>query len=336
MPSLVEARLLVLGASDTGKSTFMKQMRYVFGDAFPAHERRRHLPHVRRNLLESLHKMVLAMDVLAVAYATPEARVAAGRFADMVPLEAFLHEDSPMDPSLVEETRAMWADQGVQEVFRRGNEYHLMTNADHFIASAPRILRDDYLPSVDDILRMRYPTHCSVTSTYDVGEMRMTMHDMGGQRGARGEWVTHFARPTAILFLASLAEFDQNVEEADREEKERKNRVHESLEIFETLLGYPPFHNTPVILLLNKADVFRKKITYHSLADYFPQYEGPAGDEAMGREYLSGLYEGLAVKHGRHYVSRFTEATNTEDFKAIFSFVKTHVSRNMISRGGLL
>lgn len=52
----------------------------------------------------------------------------------------------------------------------------------------------------------------------------MTMHDMGGQRGARGEWVTHFARPTAILFLASLAEFDQNVEEADREEKEVRAR----------------------------------------------------------------------------------------------------------------
>lgn len=54
--------------------------------------------------------------------------------------------------------------------------------------------------------------------------MRMTMHDMGGQRGARGEWVTHFSRPTAILFLASLAEFDQNVEEAELEEKEVRTR----------------------------------------------------------------------------------------------------------------
>lgn len=50
------------------------------------------------------------------------------------------------------------------------------------------------------------------------------MHDMGGQRGARGEWVTHFSRPTAILFLASLAEFDQNVEEAELEEKEVRTR----------------------------------------------------------------------------------------------------------------
>lgn len=63
---------------------------------------------------------------------------------------------------------------------------------------------------------------------------------------------------------------------------------------------------------------------------------GPEGDESTGREFLSSLYEGLAMKYGRHYVSRFTEATNTEDFKAIFSFVKTNVSMNMISRGGLL
>lgn len=73
----------------------------------------------------------------------------------MAPLEAFLLEDSPMDPSLVEETQVVWGDNGVQEVFRRGNEYHLMTNADHFITSAARILNDDYLPTIDDILRMR-------------------------------------------------------------------------------------------------------------------------------------------------------------------------------------
>lgn len=331
----VEARLLVLGASDTGKSTFMKQMRYVFGDTFPAHERRRHLPHIRRNLLESVHKLVKAMDTLTVPYSTTEAQDAARRFVDMAPLEVFLGDDSPMDPTLVEETLAVWADEGVQEVYRRGNEYHLITNAEHFITSAPRILHDDYLPSVDDILRMRYPTQCSVTTTYDVGEMRMTMHDMGGQRSARGEWVAHFARPTAILFLASLAEYDQRVEEAERE-GEAKNRVQESLDIFADLLAYPPFYNTPVILLLNKSDVFREKIARHSLAHYFPQYLGPDRDEDKGREFLSGLYEGLADRYGRHYVSRFTEATNTENFKTIFSFVKNHVSRNMISRGGLL
>lgn len=151
----VEARLLVLGASDTGKSTFMKQMRYVFGDSFPASERRRHLPYIRRNLLESVHKLVVAMDVLAVSYSTAAAQNAAQRFVDMAPLEAFLDDNSPMDPTLVEATQTLWADEGVQEVFRRGNEYHLLTNADHFITSAARILHCDYFPSIEDILRMR-------------------------------------------------------------------------------------------------------------------------------------------------------------------------------------
>ncbi|XP_045112488.1 guanine nucleotide-binding protein G(q) subunit alpha-like isoform X5 [Portunus trituberculatus] len=272
---------------------------------------------------------------------------AAERFVDMTALEAFFGDDSPMDLTLVEETQTLWEDEGVQEVFRRGNEYHLMTNADHFITSAARILHYDYLPTIDDILRMRYPTQCSVTTTYDVGEMRMTVHDMGGERSARGEWVGHFSRPTAILFLASLAEYDQQVEEAEREGEaalthtssslhQIKNRVQESLDIFDVVLKYPPFHNSPVILLLNKSDIFKKKIIYHSLAHYFPQYDGPDGDEDKGREFLSGLYEELAARHGRHYVSRFTEATNTENFNSIFSFVKNIVSRNIISRGGLL
>lgn len=65
-------------------------------------------------------------------------------------------------------------------------------------------------------------------------------------------------------------------------------------------------------------------------------FAGLEGDEDAGREFLSSLYESLAIKYGRLYVSRFTEATNTENFKAIFSFVKNNVSRNMISRGGLL
>ncbi|XP_042233514.1 guanine nucleotide-binding protein G(q) subunit alpha-like isoform X2 [Homarus americanus] len=329
-PAVPEARLLVLGASDTGKSTFMKQMRLVFGDEYPVPDRRRHQPHIRRNLLESVHRIIQAMDTFGITQATQEAQDAARRFTDLEPLEQFLEDDAIIDHQLVEQTQLLWADPMVQEVYIRGNEYHLMTNADYFITNAERILDDNYIPNVDDILRMRYPTRTSVTSTYDLGEMRMTMHDMGGQRSEREQWIKHDNNPTAILFLASLSEYDQNVEEIPE-----KNRVQESLDIFEDLLGYPPFETTPVILLLNKSDIFRSKIQYHALRDYFPEYDGPDGDEIEGRDFISRLYEKLAVRHRRHFVARFTEATNTENFRAIFTFIRSTVSRNMMGRGGL-
>ncbi|KAG0711523.1 Guanine nucleotide-binding protein G(q) subunit alpha [Chionoecetes opilio] len=131
-----------------------EQLVFVRGNMHLLGYKEVHLPHIRRNLLESMHKLVQAMDILSVPYSTTAAQDAAHRFVDITPLEAFLSDDSPMDSILVEETQAVWADEAVQQVFRRGNEYHLMTNAEHFITSASRILHDDYLPSIDDILRM--------------------------------------------------------------------------------------------------------------------------------------------------------------------------------------
>lgn len=329
----MEARVLVLGASDTGKSTFMKQMRYVFGDTYPIHDRRRHLPHIRRNLLESLHKMVRAMDSFGIAQASQEAREAAQRFSDMASLEQFLEEDATVDSLLVQQTQVLWADPGVKEVYMRGNEYHLLTNAGHFLSNAQEILGDNYLPTMDDIFRMRYPTRGAMTITYDLGEMQMTLHDMGGQRSERKDWINQLNNPTAILFLASLSEYDQTVEEET--EGLEKNRVQESLDIFTELLRYPPFVNVPVIVLLNKSDIFREKILYHSLKDYLPEYDGPEKNERAGREFIASLYEKLASTHSCHFFSRFTEATNTDNFITIFSYIKNHVSRIMIGQAGL-
>lgn len=71
---------------------------------------------------------------------------------------------------------------------------------------------------MDDILRMRYPTREVVTSVYQLDDMRMTLHDMGGQREERQQWERLITNPTAILFLASLSEYDQYVEEASEDE----------------------------------------------------------------------------------------------------------------------
>lgn len=62
---------------------------------------------------------------------------------------------------------------------------------------------------------MRYPTREAVTAVYDLDDMRVTLHDMGGQRTERQEWQKLMPNPTAILFLASLSEYDQSVEEAN-------------------------------------------------------------------------------------------------------------------------
>ena len=53
-----------------------------------------------------------------------------------------------------------------------------------------------------------------------------------------------------------------------------RNRLEESLEVFAEVLRYPGFSAVPVVLVLNKEDVFREKIRHSHLGHFFPDYEG--------------------------------------------------------------
>lgn len=70
-------------------------------------------------------------------------------------------------------------------------------------------------------------------------------------------------------FLVALSEYDQVLVECDNE-----NRMEESKALFRTIITYPWFTNSSVILFLNKKDLLEEKILYSHLADYFPEYDG--------------------------------------------------------------
>ena len=52
------------------------------------------------------------------------------------------------------------------------------------------------------------------------------------------------------------------------------NRMEESKALFETIITYPWFQKSSIVLFLNKKDILEEKITYSHLADYFPEYTG--------------------------------------------------------------
>lgn len=53
-----------------------------------------------------------------------------------------------------------------------------------------------------------------------------------------------------------------------------QNRMEESKALFKTIITYPWFQHSSVILFLNKKDLLEEKIMYSHLVDYFPDFEG--------------------------------------------------------------
>jgi hypothetical protein len=112
------------------------------------------------------------------------------------------------------------------------------------------------------------------------------MVDVGGQRSERRKWIHCFENVTSIMFLAALSEYDQVLVESDNEVIKKKkhksdlsklnfqNRMEESKALFRTIITYPWFTNSSVILFLNKKDLLEEKIMHSHLVDYFPEFDG--------------------------------------------------------------
>lgn len=72
-----------------------------------------------------------------------------------------------------------------------------------------------------------------------------------------------------MWILFRLGEYDQILFESDNE-----NRMEESKALFRTIITYPWFQHSSVILFLNKKDLLEEKIIYSHIVDYFPEYDG--------------------------------------------------------------
>jgi len=53
-----------------------------------------------------------------------------------------------------------------------------------------------------------------------------------------------------------------------------QNRLEESKALFRTIVTYPWFQNSSVMLFLNKKDLLEEKIGFSHLVDYFPEFDG--------------------------------------------------------------
>ena len=111
-----------------------------------------------------------------------------------------------------------------------------------------------------------------------------------------------------------------------------QNRMEESKALFKTIITYPWFQHSSVILFLNKKDLLEEKIMYSHLVDYFPEYDGklrflrcqirgvffhssnwsssgPKQDDKAARQFILQVYLAQNPDPDRMCYSHFTCAT---------------------------
>jgi len=308
-----ELKLLLLGTGESGKSTFIKQMRIIHGSGYSEDDKRSHIKLVFQNIYMAMNSMIRAMEALKIPYKIEKNE---SEYAKLIKAVDFENVTTLEEPHVIA-IKSLWSDPGIRECYDRRREYQLTDSAKYYLESIDRIATQNYLPTEQDVLRVRVPTTGIIEYPFMLENITFRMVDVGGQRSERRKWIHCFENVTSIMFLAALSEYDQVLVESDNE-----NRMEESKALFRTIITYPWFQNSSVILFLNKKDLLEEKIMHSHLVDYFPEYDGPKRDPQSAREFILKMYVDLNPDNDKIIYSHFTCATDTENIRFVFAAVK--------------
>lgn len=323
-----QIRILLLGTGESGKSTLIKQMRIIHGVGYSIAERSEFIDLILENIKSSMFTLLDAMNLLAISFAESANVINAEIF-----LNYFKQGELKLDSFTVQAIKELWCDKGVQKCYARRREFQLIDSAKYFLTEIDRIGSENYIPSEQDLLRSRLMTNTITEYPFKLDKYEFRMIDVGGQRSERRKWIHCFENVTSILFIASLAEYDLNLAEADT----IVNRMDESLALFTLLLDYNWFADTSFILFLNKRDLFEEKVLSDThLDDYFPEFTGPKRNVAAAAAFIQNKYEETAKEFDRNVFCHCTTATNTDNIKIVFCEVKNAILTKQLGEYQLL
>jgi guanine nucleotide-binding protein subunit alpha len=222
---------------------------------------------------------------------------------------------------------SLWQDMGVQKAVARGHEFALHDNLNFYFANIDRMFQPDWVPNDQDMLHARLRTTGITETVFELKDLTFRMMDVGGQRSERKKWIHCFEGVQCLLFMAALSGYDQCLVE-----DVNANQMHEALMLFESLVNGEWFKDKPIILFLNKIDLFREKLPISPLSDHFPDYQGKGNDEEAAKQFFAKKFRAINRNADREIYIHFTNATDTTLLKATMDDVQDILIQKNLQR----
>ena len=177
----LEIKLLLLGTGESGKSTFVKQMKIIYNTLQFDNERERYTKYVYLNIIVDIQSIIKAMDKLNIKY-TNEQNVENALFLSQIYVDYNPRHLTEFNEELICAIKQLWFDSGFQICNNLCNEYLLSDSLKYYFDSIDRLSALDYVPTREDILRVRIPTTNINEYTIDLSPVHFRIIDVSGQQ----------------------------------------------------------------------------------------------------------------------------------------------------------
>jgi GTPase SAR1 family protein len=309
--ALLDFKILLLGAGESGKSTVVKQLKVLHKVQMDEVELQSYAINIHKNTVQCMQVLLDAQHNLQVPIEDPEAQ----RRAEAVKSFVFGADHKRIPYNIAEDIEFLWKDSSISKVWLRRSEYWFLDATPYYFENIHRFMEDGYQPTEEDIIMARVRTTGIAQTELDEGNVHFRVVDVGGQRNERKKWIHCFDDVKALLFVVNLAGYDQVMFEDPTQ-----NRMKESLTLFAQICNNPVFASTPIFLCLNKKDIFEQMIQSTSLEKCFPEYKG-GNDVNVALEFIKGQFQSK-VKDSRELHTYFIAARFKKDVKYTWEEVK--------------
>lgn len=282
-------RVLLLGTSDSGKSTIRKQMKHIFAGGFNDAERKKAQAYIHLNTMECIQNLLCYCREKKIDFDDEELQESADTLNSGV---LFLDKES-----LGRCITAVWSNAKFKETAKQvvlEGPVRIYDSALYWFGRIDETFKFGYVPNDADMLRMR-SSSSGITETLFQTPTKLCVNllDVGGLRGERLAWNKCLKEGVgAIFYVVSLSDYDQTLHEDPL-----RNRLAESLKVFQSITKNFP-NDMPVVLFLNKEDNFKEKVVKVDIGKFHPDYK-----------------DGLSYEKGLAYITKLFTDAHTESRK---------------------
>jgi len=313
-------KVLMLGISGSGKSTFAKQMKILHMGGFTEDEVINYRAILRLNLLTGMKELSKQVEKIDQKV-NEENRKHTRYFQEKQVMEL---ECLDFNESTIRKLESLWNDPAIKQVWNDASLYQLQIHhMDYMMEHLRRIASEDFVPTHQDILLARQRTTGASSFEFVKDKYKWQLVDVGGQIPERAKWEKIIEEgATAFIFFAGLDEFNM-VSADDR----TKTKMEVSLQVFEEIVHSPATEKVCALLFLNKLDLLERKLQekshFNAFKKNFPTYKGTADPDEVCT-FLTEKFESV-VPEGKEVTTHVVCAINTGMMKTVFDAVKENI-----------
>ncbi|KAJ3384751.1 hypothetical protein HDU92_003437 [Lobulomyces angularis] len=338
-------RILILGGSNQGKSTILRQVRIAQAKAFTEEEKDHFKIIIHNNILDNMKNLLNGIEKLGLQEKYLKEICEADHHIRLI---SQYERKKKISKDIADILIKTWKTDCLKEAWERRFEIaNIQDSALVFFEEMELILSDDYVPTNQHIVNARKPTQNITDVIVNVPKGRLQFFDFGGQKSLRKYWLPYFDNAHGILFVVAISSYYQFVEEdefdtekhLERDDEKDKtaaasNKLLDSLNIFTEVFNNPILLKSTMILCFNKMDLFEKNLKKFPIKNYFTDFEGDDSDLKLAKKYFSKLFVKDAIKEKKAPFVHFTTSTDTKLMKKIICDILETLIRQSLSSAG--